>query len=169
MLPLPRAGAVFDTSVWINLLATERAQAILDLLGADGHLPSQVLRELRRHPITGRPLDFNAHPVAALRGVNAARLGGNEADLFVELVAAPQGSALGDGEAAAIAVAVHRNAVLAIDERKARRILAQRFPQVPLIRSCDLLQSTILAEGLGSEIANECFEKALKHGRMHIG
>jgi len=168
MLPLPRTDAVFDTSVWINLLATERVQAILDLVGMSVHLPSQVLRELRRHPITGRPFDPQKHPVPAFRSVKLARLRGNEADLFIELVAAPQGGGLGDGEAAAISVAVHRNAVLAIDERKARRLLAQRFPEVRLLRSSELLQPNRLAEGLGREIATECFEKALQYGRMHI-
>ena len=54
-MPDPGAsgGLVLDTSVLINLLATEAMEPILVALGVPCHAPEQVVTEIKRHPVTG--------------------------------------------------------------------------------------------------------------------
>lgn len=163
-----KTSAVFDASVWINLFATEKAGAIIDAFGVDIDLPPQVLRELRRDPVTNRPFDNLNHPALAIPSVRRSALAGAEIGLFLELVAAAPPNGLGDGEAAAMAIAVHRHSVLAVDERKARRILAERFPHVTILRSAEILNAPSVLAALGEVAAKECFAKAVRHGRMHV-
>jgi hypothetical protein len=88
--------------------------------------------------------------------------------LFLGIVGAPAGGALGDGEAAAIAVAVSRGLDLVIDDRKARRILRQRFGQVQTYWTVDLLRARRVTATFGPDRANEYFAKARRFGRMHV-
>ena len=43
-------GLVLDTSVWLNLLATDAMEAILSGLAVPCYAPEQVVMEVRRHP-----------------------------------------------------------------------------------------------------------------------
>jgi predicted nucleic acid-binding protein len=74
-------------------------------------------------------------------GVQILALQGAELELFLGTVGAPAADALGDGEAAAIAMAVSRELDLVIDDRKARRILRQRFSQVRVYWTVELLRA----------------------------
>ncbi len=167
--PAESGGLVLDTSVWINLLATGAVEAILDALAVPCHAPDQVISEIRRHPVTGVIFPPDRHPLRQISsGVSILSLEGAELDLFLRIVAAPVGDALGDGEAAAIAVAVSRGLDLVIDDRKARRILRERFGQVRTYWTVDVLQAQRVVIALGRHRADECFAKARRFGRMHI-
>jgi len=167
--PAESGGLVLDTSVWINLLATEAITAILDALGVPCHAPEQVITEIRRHPITGVVFQADSHPLRELSpGVPILSLEGAELDLFLGIVGAPAVDALGDGEAAAIAVAVSRGLDLVIDDRKARRILRERFSQVRTYWTVDLLHARPVITALGRYQVDECFAKAQRFGRMHV-
>ena len=100
--------------------------------------------------------------------VQILSLQGAELDLFLGIVGAPAADALGDGEAAAIAMAVSRGWDLVIDDRKARRILRQRFSQVRLYWTVDLLRARRVITALGRDRADNCFAKAERFGRMHV-
>src|SRR5207245_9136609 len=107
--PAESGGLVLDTSVWINLLATDAMEAILRALAVPCHAPEQVIAEIRRHPVTGMVFSSDKHPLRQPSvGVQILSLQGAELDLFLEIVGAPAADALGDGEAAAIAMAVSR-------------------------------------------------------------
>ena len=122
--PAESVGLVLDASVWINLLATEAMEAILGALAVPCYAPEQVVMEVRRHPATGAAFSPESHPLRQMApGVSILSLEGNELDLFLEIVSAPSGDALGDGEAAALVVAASRGLDLIVDDRKARRIL----------------------------------------------
>lgn len=159
--------AVLDTSVWINLLATEKANRIIEALGKAIVLPPQVLRELRYDPVSNRPFDNLDHPALKIPLVKRSALVGDEIALFLDLVAASRPNGLGDGEAASIAIAVHRRAVIAVDETKARRIISERFPTLSIVRSVDILNDESIIRALGVAEAQECFAKACRFGRMH--
>jgi predicted nucleic acid-binding protein len=167
--PAESGGLVLDTSVWINLLATEAMEAILEALAVPCHAPEQVIAEISRHPVTGAVLAPDRHP---LRGtsppVSIVSLQSTELELFLGIVAAPAGDALGDGEAAAIAVAVSRGLDLVIDDRKARRILRERFRRVRTYWTVDLLKARAVVTALGGRRADECFARAREFGRMHV-
>jgi predicted nucleic acid-binding protein len=162
-------GLVLDTSVWIDLLATEAIDAILAALAAPCHAPEQVIGELRRHPITNMPFSAEDHPLCQMSPwISVLPLKGPEVDVFIEIVSAPASDALGDGEAAAIAIATSRGLDLVIDDRKARRILRQRFSHVRTRWTVDLLQARSVVAKLGRSLAGKRFAKALQFGRMHV-
>ena len=90
-------GLVLDTSVWINLLATEMTQSILGALKTHCTIPSQVAAEIKRNPITGEPIV--AEDLLLLGPANQISivvLNGPELELFFDLVGAPAVDALGD-------------------------------------------------------------------------
>jgi predicted nucleic acid-binding protein len=167
--PAESEGLVLDTSVLINLLATEAMEAILDALAVPCHAPEQVVAEVRRHPVTGVIFPADSHPLRTMSsGVSILSLEGAELDLFLGIVGAPASDALGDGEAAAIAVAVSRGLDLVVDDRKARRLLRERFGQVRTYWTVDLLQAHPVVAALDHSWADECFAKAQRFGRMHV-
>lgn len=167
--PAECGGLVLDTSVLINLLATEAINAILEALAVPCHAPQQVLAEVCRDPVTGVIFPAERHPLREKSsGVSILALEGTELDLFLRIVGAPAGDALGDGEAAAIAVAVSRGLDLVIDDRKARRIVRERFSRVRTYWTVDLLQARPVVAALGRHQADECFAKARRFGRMHV-
>lgn len=166
--PSESAGLILDTSVWINLLATGAMEAILDALAVPCKAPQQVVREILRHPVTGESFTADSHPLRQMgRQVSVLALEGKEVALFLDIVGAPAIEALGDGEAAAIAVAVSRGLDLVIDDRKARRILRERFSGVRTYWTVDLLQASRVVAALGRQRAEDCFDKARRYGRMH--
>ena len=170
MLDLGQSGGlVLDTSVVINLLATEAMEPILVALAVPCHAPEQVVTEIKRHPITGAICTGNRHPLRQMTSpVSIVSLAREELDLFLDIVGRPAVDALGDGEAAAIAVAVTRGLDLVIDDRKARRILRQQFSQVQTYWTVDLLRAQEVLAALGRRQAEDCFTKALRFGRMHV-
>lgn len=159
---------VLDTSVWINLLATGHASEIVERLACPIAVPEQVLGELKLDPVTRRPFVGDIHPALQIPMVELVSLGSDELDTFVQLVSAEAPDRLGDGEAASIAIALRRQLQLGIDERKANRILRERFSSIPAFRSTDLLAHPSVVRGLGQATASDCYERAVKYGRMHI-
>ena len=166
--PAASSGLVLDTSPWINLLATEMIEPILDSLMVPCHAPEQVIAETRRHPITGETLEAVGHPLRKMPRVSIVALEKAELGLFLDIVGAPAVDALGDGEAACIAVAASRGLDLVMDDRKARRIARERFPQVRAWWTVDLLQARSVVTALGRQRADECFARAKSFGRMHV-
>jgi predicted nucleic acid-binding protein len=167
--PAKSGGLVLDTSVWINLIATDGIEAILGALAVPCYAPEQVIAEIRRHPVTGIVFALDKHPLRqSSLGVQIVSLQGAELDLFLEIVGAPAVDALGDGEAAAIAMAVSRGLDLVIDDRKARRILREHFSQVRIYWTVDLLRARQVVNSLGHSRADDCFAKAERFGRMHV-
>ena len=167
--PGDSGGLVLDTSVWINLLATEMAQSILGALETHCYIPGQVVAEIKRSPITGEPIV--AEDLLLLGPPNQmsiVELNGPELDSFFDLVGAPAVDALGDGEAAAISLAISRGLDLAIDDKKARRILRERFKEVKIYWTVELLRAPSVIDALGARLAEECFANARRLGRMHV-
>lgn len=158
---------VLDTSVWINLLATEEMNSIVRAIGHLCLVPDAVKNEVKRDPITNLVFTEPNHPLRNSRVIRRVELLEDEIDTFLGLVGVGGPRQLGDGEAAAIAVAVHRAAILAIDERKARRILQCEFTQVRLVRSIDVLRHDRVRRALGDQRVEECVAKARQFGRMH--
>lgn len=167
--PASSGGLVLDTSVWINLLATEATETILGALALPCYAPEQVMTELKRHPVTGAVFSAQDHPLRqSSPSIKIILLEGQELELFLEIVGAPTSDALGDGEAAAIAVAAFRGLDLVIDDRKARRILRERFSQIRTHWTVDLLRAHPVVSALGRRAAAECLAKAQRFGRMHM-
>jgi predicted nucleic acid-binding protein len=158
-------GLVLDTSVWLNLMATEAMGTILDALAVPRYAPEQVVTEIRRHPGTRTTFPVGNHPLRRMSPrASILSLENEELDLFLEIVGAPSG----DGEAAAIVVAASRGLDLVIDDRKARRILRERFSQVRTYWTVDLFRASTVVTALGQTQVEEYFMKAVRIGRMHV-
>ncbi|KAF0134756.1 MAG: hypothetical protein FD152_1419 [Xanthobacteraceae bacterium] len=159
---------VLDTSVWINLLATEEATEIVATLGCECLVPDAVKSEVLRNPVTGVAYPLLRHPLTFSPSMVRAEMTEAELSTFLELVGTEGSFRLGDGEAAAIAVAVHRRVVIAIDERKARNVLRTYYPKVQTIYSIDLLRHQRVLEVMGEDKVEGLVAKAKQFGRMHV-
>jgi predicted nucleic acid-binding protein len=87
---------------------------------------------------------------------------------FEQLVVGPAQSTLDDGEAATIAHAVAVNGVALIDERKANRICAERFPQLKIASTVDIFLHPNVQAELGNEALADAVFNALCNGRMRV-
>jgi len=157
-----------DTSVVINLNATGCADAVLralphrvaviDIVRAE--LDSGSPRERNDAALIGRLVDDDLIKVVSLN--ETASL------LFETLVIGPSAMTLDDGEAATIAYAVANGATAVIDEKKANRICAERFPGLPVICTVDLLAHPAVRSRLGDALLADAVYGALYHGRMRV-
>jgi len=159
---------VLDASVWINLLATEQPWTILGAFGSPCITPEEVVREIKRNPVTQQVYSLERHPLRRQDKIKVVELGAEEIDLFLSLVAQDSADALGDGEAAAIAIAQVRKCAIALDDRKARRIVRERYPQTTVMMTVDILRAPSVVTRLGEEASKSAFEKAKQFGRMYV-
>lgn len=70
---------------------------------------------------------------------------------FDDLVTGATTGTLDDGEAATIGYALQITGVAAIDEKKAARICAQRYPDLPIITTVDVLSHEAIEAALGRD------------------
>lgn len=161
------APVVADTSVVINLNATGCADAILRALPNRCVVVEQVSVELQVGRRTGRP-DADALAVLIQENlIKHAQL--EEVGLvhFADLVTGSAAETLDDGEAATIACAIERGAVALIDDRKAIRICAERFPNLGIGCTVDVLAQRRVQAALRGGLADAVFS-ALDRGRMRV-
>ncbi len=159
---------VVDTSVAINLNATGCAAHIIGALPYAVSVTDNVRSELLEDRRNGRG---DATMLAALVSsghVHTVSLDEVALRVFGDLVAGPSTETLDDGEAATIAYAVTHDAVPIIDERKARRICAQRFAGFRPLSTVDIFAEPAVGAALGrSALAHAVFH-ALRNARMRV-
>ena len=161
------APVVADTSVVINLNATGCSEAILGALPNRCVVVEAVSLELQTGRRTGRG-DVDALAVLIQRHfVEQAQLGDAGMSHFASLVSGSAAETLDDGEAATIACAIERSAVALIDDRKAIRICAERFPNLTVGCTVDVLAHRHVQAALGRLLADAVFN-ALDRGRMRV-
>ena len=157
-----------DASVVINLLGTGMAAKIIGALGRKCVVERNAWREVIRDPLTGRSA---AEPLGALRDcdlLERQEMHGDATAVFLDLSLAQPPEGLGDGEAATLAHAVTSGASAVIDERKAIRIGAAKFPELRLLSTLDLLNAGSVAEALGGASLADAVFSALIHARMRV-
>ena len=163
----PAVVITADTSTVINLNATGFAREILTALPNVVVVTSNIPSELEDGRAKGRhDADLlAAHVASGLIQVVSLDVTANQ--YFEELVIGAAATTLDDGEAATIAYAVTQNAVAIIDERKATRICAERFPQLRVGNTIDLLCHPAVKRLLGHKQVDAVFG-ALLCGRMRV-
>jgi predicted nucleic acid-binding protein len=134
---------LLDASCLLNLYATGRLRDIAlaqpQRLGvADYVLEQEALYVWR--PGSGEARDervtVDLSPFVAEGVIQVLRLEHQEEEAtFVDMAAL-----VDDGEAITAALALHRGCAVATDDRKARRVLAEQAPTVPLVSTLDLLK-----------------------------
>ena len=136
------ASLLLDASCLLNLYATERFGDIAASLREQVAVADYVLEEealfIRREASADGEDDelvVDLSPFVSEGVVEVMRLADpNEEATFVALAAI-----IDDGEAVTAALAVHRGCSVATDDRKARRVLSERAPTVPLTSTLDLV------------------------------
>ena len=87
---------------------------------------------------------------------------------FEALVVGRGVDTLDDGEAATIAHAAETGAIALIDERKANRICAERYPMVRLGCTVDIFAHVAVKASLGQNALADAVVGALQQARMRV-
>jgi predicted nucleic acid-binding protein len=157
---------IIDTSVLINLHASQQGERILGAIPNEIIVPQPVVGELdhQTSKINGESHFINT--LISAGKVQQTELSEKEFELFEQMVAGS--TSLGDGEAASIALAVNRNLVAVIDDRKGRNHAQNLMVSMHLGWSIDLFLHPIVKSELGEDEAAEAIYSALRKGRMRI-
>ncbi len=133
---------VVDASTLINLYATSRLREIALDLPHTIFVSRCVLERENLYvrvqeaagTISNRHIELTALITDGL--IQLVETSGEaEAQLLIELA-----TELGDGEAQTAAIAIHRGYIVATDDRKARRLLAEHWPGVRVLTTTEILR-----------------------------
>lgn len=161
-------AVVADTSVMINLNATDCAERILSALPFPVLVAEAAAAELQ---IDRRSARDDAAQFAALVEAKLIRTVSLEEagqQIFADLVIGSAAMTLDDGEAATIAYAAERGLRPVIDERKALRLCARKFPHLSPISTIDLLMDPTVSSMLGRDGLVQAVFQALVQARMRV-
>jgi predicted nucleic acid-binding protein len=131
-------------------------------------LPDIVLGELEDGESKGRRDSQLTNALIGAGLIKMASLSEEGLSCFEQLVAGEAAMTLDDGEAATIAYAIEASAVAVIDERKANRICAERFPSLQLAATVDLLAHDDVQKSLGRPALADALFAALTGARMRV-
>lgn len=164
----PVARLVADASTVINLIATGSARDIIAALPNRIAVVDVVLGELETGRARGREACDHLKELASSGALEVVELGDDALPHFEDLVIGPAVTTLDDGEAATIAYALAHSHLALIDERKATRICRERFPNLRLACTIDVLIHGDVQQRLGRALLAEAVFRALRDGRMHV-
>ena len=139
----PRGRLLLDASCLLNLYATGRMREIADSIGYRFEVADYVLRYETLYVLQTNsegageeriPVDLD--PLIEEGLLYMVELEGEDVlSSFVQLA-----SLVDDGEAATGALALHRDCSVAIDDRKARRVMGEVMPEVGLVSTLELMR-----------------------------
>ncbi len=159
---------VLDASVIINLLATDHASAILQAVPTPIVVTDNVIREIELGAANGRPEPKQLLELIHNQILMREELSGIALEHFFDLVSGSTAASLGDGEAATLALAHCNGFTAGIDEKKATKISSERFENLRLITTVDILAYEPVRISLGDEALAKATLQALKNARMQV-
>lgn len=161
---------VVDASAVINLLGTGMPVPLLRNLGMRVLIAAEAYGEVRRHPIQGELIESVMAALTSERLIEQVELGNQGRGVFLELVASDLTGGLDDGEASTIAAALEhsKDAVVVVDEKKAARLLSERWPERRCISTVTLLAQPRVRTGLSDQAFADAVFSALKHACMRV-
>ena len=159
---------LLDASVVVNLNATGYSAQILSALPFNVLVPRPVIRELRNGAAKGHADATDLDELLNQSIVSEAPVVGAAQGEFIALPSGFSVSSLGDGEAATIACAYSSGAWAAIDERKARRICADRYQTIQVVSTVDILAYDSVSETLTEDEMAKSVFAALEVANMHV-
>jgi len=133
-----KAVLLNDSSVLLNLLATDRFEAIAQSTGWQFAICEAVRNESKklRNPVTGAMEDVDIEPLIKSGLLQVLKLAGEkEQALYVE-----EATIVDDGEAMSIAIAASRGLDLAIDDKRASNHARRQFPMLKLWTTPEVLK-----------------------------
>ena len=159
---------VADASTAINLCASGRPREILRALPNQVVVLDVVLAELEHGRAKGREDGPRLNEIVSEGLVEVVRLGERGMAEFEGLVIGPATETLEDGEAATIAYALETRAFPLIDEHKANRLCARRFPSLRLGCTLDVFAHPEVGQSLGTGGLATAVFTALQRARMQV-
>lgn len=159
---------IADTSVVININATGCAESLLKALPHRMVVVDVVVDEIEGGLRKGRQDAAKLVQLIESGLIEVVKLGPQGLVHFENLVIGASGGTLDDGEAATIAYAVDVGARALIEERKARRLAAERYAGVPLGCTVDLLKHVDVERALGTAGIADAVHNALVGARMRV-
>jgi predicted nucleic acid-binding protein len=163
-----KAEVVIDASTAINLNATACAAAILTAIPNRFAITNIVVAELEEGRRTGRRDAELVRELVASGLMTTVTLSNEQEKHFEQLVIGPAIDTLDDGEASTIAYAIESGAIPVIDERKAKRVCRERYPQVQLGCTVDIFAHPAVEASFGQLELRDAVFAALQHARMRV-
>jgi predicted nucleic acid-binding protein len=164
----PAVPLVADASTIINLIATGSAGEILSALPNRVVVVDHVPVELETGRARGRAACDGLKALVAAGVIDIAALPDSADAHHENLVIGAAAETLDDGEAATIAYALAVTATALIDERKATRLCAIRFPHLRVGCTVDVLVHPAVQQRLGFELLRESVFRALQDAQMGV-
>jgi len=159
---------VLDASVVVNLNATGYADRILGAFPTGVMIPHPVVKELKRGTLMGHSDATDLDQLLGKGLAKTMKLPVTAQPEYIALVSGTSASSLGDGEAATIASAFATGAWAAIDERKARRICAERYKEVKVASTVDILSHPEVVGGFSESEFSAALLAALEVANMQV-
>lgn len=164
----PASTVIADASAAISITASAYAAQILRAIPNRLIVSDVVVSELESGIRRGHANAEQLHDLIDSGLVEIETMGAVAALHFEELVVGPARNTLDDGEAATIASALELGAVPLIDESKARRICAQRYPNLLLGCTTDVFLHPAVGNALGDLELAAAVLNALQKSRMRV-
>lgn len=159
---------LLDASVVVNLNATGYAGRILRALPSDILVPKPVVVELRNGMLAGHTDAIDLQKLLDDGVAVEFPIPGPVQEDYIGLVSGASAQSLGDGEAATIACAHGTSAWAAIDERKARRICADRYPHIAVASTVDILAHESVMAAFSEQEMSTAILAALEVAHMQV-
>ena len=157
---------ILNTSAVLNLIGSGKPRLIiLNLAPHKVLVPKAVEQEIQNE--LGDPTSSLAGLISD-RVISIIEANAEITELALELAGAPSPDNLDDGESFAIACAACTGAAIGIDDRKARRITADRWPGLEQKFSFDLLAEAAVNAVLSRAEYADLLYCAMKNTRMRI-
>lgn len=159
---------VGDASFWISLVASGRAEQLLDAFGAPSAITDIALAELERGRSKGRAAPDAVGTLIRCGAIEVVHCVPDDEDLFLELIIGSAVATLDDGEAATLVCAARLGGAAVIDERKATTLAAIRFPDLRVLSTVDLMLDARVRAAVGDTVVADAIVDALKGARMRV-
>lgn len=168
LLDSKAAPLVIDASAAINLNGSGFAKEIVSAISNVIHIADIALEELQRDQRNDRDDAVLAAQLIKAQLLQKTMLTSIGDVHFESLVIGSDAETLDDGEAATIALALEIDGIAILDERKARRLCAERFPTLQIAGSMDLFAHSAVVAALGHEALAKAVFQALQRARMRV-
>jgi len=163
----PAGPLVLDASVLFNLLATGAAPDFLKALDVPCWVEERTAAEVRRMP-GERAESMPLLPLFDGGHLRLCRMSPSAYDIYLSLISGSSTEALDDGESAAIATCVTGLGSIVLDDKKARRICAERFGQVSMASSLYLFVEAARRGDWDEERLSDAIQRARDVSRMSV-
>lgn len=159
---------VLDASVVVNLNATGFADRVLDAIPAGVFVPEPVVKELERGTKMGHSDATDLDALLAQGLADTLKVPVSAHSEYISLVSGSATNSLGDGEAATIASAFAMRAWAGIDERKARRICFDRYKEIRVASTIDILAHPAVITAMSESEFSAALLAALEVANMQV-